>query len=274
MNKIKIHPSFVFLAAYFIVFGRLYAFANILAVVILHELAHAKAASLRGYSLRRITLMPYGAVIYGEEKLRPADAIFIALAGPAFNLFCAVTLLALWWLFPVLYVYTDILCYANISLALFNLLPLYPLDGSRIILSLAKNKRKTLKILKAAGVAAGVTFIVFFIISLFNSPNATYLMVAVFIIYSAFTGTQKEALIHISNKFFCKNIENGIEKRTVYISADTKLIRLMSHINGDSLTTFIITDKSLKVLKTIEESELEPLTLKYGLYARLRDIIT
>jgi len=273
MQKIKIHPSFLLLAVYLVVFNKAYVLVNMLATLILHELAHAKAAEMRGYAMRQIVLMPYGAVIYGEENLKSSDVLIIALSGPAFNMLCALALFALWWVAPSLYVYTDMLCYANISLALFNLLPVYPLDGSRVVLALVKNKRKSLRILKILGIAAGVCILGFFVLSLFSDPNITYLISAIFITYSAFIGTEKEALTHISQMVSgLKNIDNGIEKKDIYISGNAKLIKLMTYVNGNTLNTFTVVDSNLKPLYRIEESDLERISLQNSPYMMLKEI--
>ena len=119
-----------------------------LASVLIHELSHAKAAYERGYVLNRITLMPYGAVLKGGEKIDSADQIFIAAAGPGANAALCLALYALWWRFPVTYAYTEALFDTSLAIGLFNLLPLYPLDGARIVLAISKKPLRALKALR------------------------------------------------------------------------------------------------------------------------------
>jgi stage IV sporulation protein FB len=237
-------------------------------------MAHARIAYGRGYILNRIVLMPYGAVLYGEEKMRNNDAVAIALAGPLFNIFIAVVFFAAWWLVPGIYVYTDTFVYANLSVALFNLIPIFPLDGSRVVLAAAKNKTKALKLLRVFGVCAAVLLFVFFIFSVFYGINITAGVMAVFLYYGAVSGTKKEMYVHLSECLFgSKNITNGAEKKTVYVSENIKLVKLLKMINPDSVTTFIIVDDSFNVKKTLEENRLEPLLLKYDGGKTVKDVI-
>ena len=93
--------------------------SSVLAVAI-HELCHYLAARIKGYRLIKLTLMPYGAIMYAEERIVSDDEILISAAGPMSNLFICVFVIALWWLFPALYSYT-IDFYANFAIGAFNL---------------------------------------------------------------------------------------------------------------------------------------------------------
>ena len=66
--------------------------------------------------------------------------IKIALAGPVINIAVGFFFIATWWIYPEFYAYTDIIVSANLSMALVNLLPIYPLDGGRIIFCFFANK--------------------------------------------------------------------------------------------------------------------------------------
>ena len=110
--------------------------------------------------MAKITLMPYGAMIYGGEKFNRKEGLVIALAGPLCNGVLALLTLAVWWLFPESFAFTQDFFNSNLTLMIFNLLPCFPLDGSRVVLSLSKDKIKALKILKIVGIALSVFMIV------------------------------------------------------------------------------------------------------------------
>lgn len=138
--------------------GALYGVVSIgllFVCVTLHELAHSLVAQRYGATVRGITLLPIGGVAYLEGKPeRPAQEFWMALAGPAVNIVLAVligivTLPLLSWrlldgfgaLIRVLdglgpeRLLVDLL-QANIGLAVFNLLPAFPMDGGRVLRSL------------------------------------------------------------------------------------------------------------------------------------------
>ena len=126
----------------------------------IHEFAHAYTADKLGdptpRSYGRLTLNPLAhldllgtlAIIFiGFGWARPVpfdpynlrnprrDSMFIALAGPASNLILAVILSIVLRFIPLSLISTIIsyLIIGNISLAIFNLIPVYPLDGEKIL---------------------------------------------------------------------------------------------------------------------------------------------
>ena len=104
---------------------------------LLHELGHAAAALGRGRRVYRITL--YGLVAAAHRSGgpgRPRDQFAIALAGPISHLLVASALLCTWALLPTdnqpLRVATGFPALSNLAVGLLNLVPIAPLDGSRV----------------------------------------------------------------------------------------------------------------------------------------------
>lgn len=129
-----LHPLFIAVGAWYALRGELLLFVLSCLVAIQHECAHAFAAARLGYTLKRIVLMPFGAVIDGDLRgLSLKDEISVALWGPLCNLLTAAFFAAVWWFEPTVYAFTDTAYYSSLSIALVNLLPAYPLDGGRVL---------------------------------------------------------------------------------------------------------------------------------------------
>ena len=112
------------------------------ASVLLHELAHAVVAQGRGVEVRGITLFLFGGATHAKLDTRqPRDEFIIAAVGPV----TSAAIAAMLWTFVELLsdVLPDELAFAigrlgwiNLILAVFNLVPGFPLDGGRLLRSL------------------------------------------------------------------------------------------------------------------------------------------
>ena len=127
--------------------------------VLVHELAHSLFARARGLPAHSITLFIFGGVSnLGAEAERPRDEFVVAVVGPLASLLVAgVSWLLLWSAGslgqPVAATFRY-LALINVMLAVFNLLPGFPLDGGRVLRSLLWAKTKSFS--RATRIAARV----------------------------------------------------------------------------------------------------------------------
>ena len=118
------------------VVGMLGLFASLL----LHELAHSVVARHLGVPIKSITLFIFGGMAeLGAEPASAKDEFWIALAGPIMSLCLAFSFLIfahLAWFVTTAAAPGEVLSYLaliNLVLALFNLVPAFPLDGGRVL---------------------------------------------------------------------------------------------------------------------------------------------
>jgi Zn-dependent protease len=178
----------------------------VFACVLLHEFGHALTARRFGIRTRDITLYFIGGVARLEGLgRRPLEELVVALAGPAVNLVIAVGLAVLFLplglgLAPDLvpedtpahlagsFLFT--LLAANLMLALFNLLPAFPMDGGRVVRSLLQLRLGRLRATVIAaylGLAVAALVAVLVPVGLWYATgqlNLTPVPVALFVAYS------------------------------------------------------------------------------------------
>ena len=121
--------------------------------VLLHELSHSLVARAKKIKVETITLFFFGGVA-GIRDEEPSTEFLMAIAGPLFSLVLAGFFLLLsrldqWWMPVVLYLFQ-----LNLILAIFNLIPGFPLDGGRAFRALLYGYYKD--ILKATKIAVTV----------------------------------------------------------------------------------------------------------------------
>ena len=106
--------------------------------ILAHELSHSIVANRLGIPVRRITLFVFGGVSHLESDPRtPREEFLIAIAGPATSFLIAALLGALWVILSPIRepaaVAAGYLAVANAVIAVFNLIPGFPLDGGRVL---------------------------------------------------------------------------------------------------------------------------------------------
>ncbi len=179
-------------------------------LVTLHELGHSFAAQFFGVPVKQIVLSPLGGVAQlSQIPDKPIQEFIIAIAGPAVNVAAAVLMaaaalaagidignpfqaisglggLSLEALFTYVFIY-------NIILALFNLIPAFPLDGGRIFRSLLAMK---LEYVKATEIAASIGRALAVLLGLYGLFNGGFFLIFIAIfIYLA--GRQEAQMVAV-----------------------------------------------------------------------------
>lgn len=253
--RLKIHPLFFAFGFYYAFTGRIFVFIIYTFTALMHELGHSFVSEGLGYRLNNITLMPYGAVASGNiDGLKLLDEIKIALAGPLLNLAVALFFIATWWIFPEGYTFTDTAVTANLSVALINFIPAYPLDGGRVLsatLSLAMGKKKARVLCSALGLGLGAGLFALFICSLFYTFNLSLLFFSAFIILGALDRKKENVYISVYSAFSQENLKRGLPYKKQALDKSVSIKKLISVLESNCVNEIVVFSdgKEIAVLK-------------------------
>jgi stage IV sporulation protein FB len=232
----------------------MFAFLAATVAALEHECAHAIAARKRGYTLEKITLMPYGAVVSGEMSgMSPKEQILVYAAGPLSNAVTALFFVALWWLFPETYPYTDTAMYVSCSLFFVNLLPALPLDGGRMLLALLQPiGQHAKKIVTAVSLFVVLAIFGYFCVTCVQGkPSWTTFAFAVLLVAGLFGKEGYRRISFSKDKAFWR----GVEERRVAISAERDLSYAVRFLREDRYLVLELFLKE-KFLAELTEEEL------------------
>lgn len=202
-------------------------------LVTLHEMGHSFAALHYGVPVERIVLLPIG----GVAQLRhmpddPKQEFVIALAGPAVNVLLAVLLGGLAFLFGlpmgnplssgVTLSFTAVFSYIffyNIILAVFNMIPAFPMDGGRVLRSLLAMKLDYGRATNMAVTLGRGLAILFGLYGLFNGAFFTVL-IAIFIFSGA---TQEGRVVQFRQRLRGYSVQQAYSNRSPILQPADRL---------------------------------------------------
>lgn len=134
--KIEINLKIILVFVLFIIFNNISTYVIFIVFIAIHEISHMIAGIVIDGKPKKISLNPFGLSLefysYGKEKF--LYKIFFYSAGPLINLLIAICI----YYFKEYNFFKQEIIYTNLAICFFNLIPIIPLDGGKILKEILK----------------------------------------------------------------------------------------------------------------------------------------
>src|SRR5215203_2685642 len=295
---VRVHWTFLLLLAFFAFIGyqdsgslagALTPIAMIVALflcVLLHEFGHSLVAQRLGIEIHSITLLPIGGVSNLESlPEKPADEVKITLAGPLVNVVLAPIFFGVGLLLGAeprvpADLFTGIgsvgqfffyLGYVNVVLAVFNLLPAFPLDGGRILRALLSTRLGALRATEISSRVGHVFAITFFLIGLLGG-NFLLALVGVFIYFGA-SGEAQMVRQREQTRGLSVSEVMGTKPRTETVTPSHTFGQVLDSVIHGYQEDFPVVDEEGKLVGMLTRDEIMRAAHSPKRYSSVRDLM-
>lgn len=260
LTYIHIHPLLWLVVAIAIITAHFIELSLFLLIILIHELGHATAALFFSWRLKQISLLPFGGVAemdeHGNRPLR--EEAIIVIAGPLQHFWMmglAHILYQLSWLPADLYwQFIEF----NIMVLVFNLLPIWPLDGGKLVYlwralheSFPEAHRKTL-------IISIISLIIFCLFILFTQPvNLNLWIIISFLAFSLYFEWKQSRYVFV--RFLLERYYGNKTKfqtlKPIQVKEDEPVIRVLEQFQR-GCKHLIVIEKEDQESEQLDENEL------------------
>lgn len=264
LNKVMphIHPLFWFMMLAAIMLGQFLQVLTLFIIVLLHEVGHVIAASWYGWRVRKIELLPFGGVAEIDEwgNTNPQAEIVVALSGPLVNALLILVAWGLLWLDIWSSAWTAFFVYSNIVIGVFNLLPIWPLDGGRILqtaVSLFLPYRQAMLVSIYMSMLGSLGLLAWSL-SYEPTPHVNGLAVSFYLFFSSIVAYRRrhyQFLRFLLARQAClEQGKHAWEERLIHVRPFSTLAQTVNQLKRNKYHLFIIKGKSLPAATFSEEA--------------------
>ncbi len=247
-------------------------------IVMMHELGHALAAAFFSWRIKRISLLPFGGVAevdeHGNRPLK--EEALVTLAGPLQHLWMiglAFILYQFSWL-PEHYYQTFV--DFNMMVLLFNLLPIWPLDGGKLVYLWRSQKASFPIAHHQTVIISMVSLLLFFLLILFVQPfNLNLWIVMGFLSFSLFYEWKQRRYVFVRfllERYYGNKMEFKSLKH-IYVHEDESVIRVLEQFQRGCKHLIVIEKKDAETEQLDENELLHAYFTEKMLHAKIGELL-
>lgn len=279
--RLGVHPAFLAVLGIYAVLGLGAQALLVFVLVIGHEFAHLLAARAYGFKVIGLEVFPLGGVAHcdGLFEGRKIEESLMALSGPLFNLVLLFLAEGLRWQGFWEGRFAEDFVRYNFWLAAFNLIPVLPLDGGRVVRALFSGTFGFVRMTKSlawAGRWLGITLVLFVLTTwLKNGLQEGTLFI---LILSGFFWLAGGKEIASARVIFLRQLTQKKEElmqkglmpsQWITVEGETPVIRIVEELTADRYTFVALMDEQSGLGRTLSETQVLEGMLREGIYFRV-----
>jgi len=260
LTKISVHPLFWVIIVIGIFTARFKELLLLFCIVLIHELGHAFAAAYYNWRIKKIQLLPFGGVAeleeHGNKSLK--EELVVVIAGPIQHIWMMAVgyiVFEAGWLGADLYYF---FIWNNIIILAFNLLPIWPLDGGKVLFNVLSYRFPYLQAHEKMMKLSCVFFSVILVWQLlWNSNNIMMWVLLIFLavsLYQEWKQRQYSFMRFLLERYYGN--KRGIEKiAPIEVQSEDHLYKIFTKFRRGYKHSIIVYGK-YKEHYTLDENEL------------------
>lgn len=272
--SINIFTFLLFFVSY--IFGYFRLLAVSYTITALHESAHIFMAKRLGVSIKKVEILPFGITMKldGACVLNPNDEIKIALSGPVCNILLSLILYCTGRDFEYAII-------VSLVMGIFNLIPVLPLDGGRVLRAVFVKKFgyiKASKIVLTLTVCFSLAIILFGIFILFLTKfNFSVLLIGGFLTANITEERQNINTVIMKDILYCrKKLKNlsDLPGKILAVNEDEKANKVLQKLTYDKYFIIYVIDEDTKIIKTFTETWFVEHIPNVGINSEMKKFVT
>ncbi|WP_017755951.1 M50 family metallopeptidase [Calidifontibacillus oryziterrae] len=200
LNKLTIHPLFWLVVGIGVITGRFLEIIMLIVIVFIHEMGHVCAALFFRWRIKKIELLPFGGVAemdeHGNRPLK--EELLVIASGPLQHVWMVIASYLFFLIGFIDEATYQLFLKHNFMILVFNLLPIWPLDGGKLLFLVASYKYPFIRAHRYA-LKTSIVFVCLFMIAMvmINPFHLNAWIVLMFVGFAHYTEWKQRKFIHI-----------------------------------------------------------------------------